>query len=367
MFFGCLIKENKPFKFNKTNHIIHLSQACLSDKADNSKVFLNLCVDDSEFNLCVLQKNRVESYKLDHFIAWGKKNKSYKLVMTGGSKKAEIHITGYIEMEDSDYNQDFIPGENFDVSKDGNNKIESTNVNQDTQLDLNEENIEINSNLNNTKNKEKVKKEENFEKKNKHKNKADSNFDIGKIENADKPNEKKDSFELKILQEKKNKEKEVQENKGNKENYEYINEGIEYESENDLFDDGDDEEIEQLLKKKRKSKDSEKHEKPQKLSEVKEKKNQDNDFNNKKQFNNKNGNYFNKNKSNNKNFNKNNSNYNPNKHFVKKNYEHTQGNNVNFNKNKEQGQHLQKGEKKMKIVLTQKIDRNTEYLNSIGL
>ena len=144
MFFGCIVKKNKPYNFFKTTNITRLSESCLGEKADDTKVYLKIAIDDCEYDLCVLQKNRVESYKLDHFIGWGEHNKSYKLMVSGGGPSAEVHITGYIEMEDSEDNEDFVPGENFEIRKNNKKeKYENQNKNKKENsikdLDLNEE------------------------------------------------------------------------------------------------------------------------------------------------------------------------------------------------------------------------------------
>lgn len=128
------MKENKPFIFNKTDNITHLSEACLNQKADNSKVYVKIAVDDCEYNLCVLQKNHVESYNLDHFIGWSKQNISYKLLISGGGPNAEVHFTGYIEMEDTEDNEDYVPGENVEISNKNKDKENSKN-----DLELNED------------------------------------------------------------------------------------------------------------------------------------------------------------------------------------------------------------------------------------
>ena len=123
MFFGCKIKENQPFNFQKTNNIYHLSEASLGPKSDDTKVYLITEVDGQKYNLCVLKKNLKESYKLDHFIAWGKNNKSFKLLISGGGKNSEVHITGYVETEET--------GEEIEEN--------NSNINPENYLELNEE------------------------------------------------------------------------------------------------------------------------------------------------------------------------------------------------------------------------------------
>ena len=239
MFFGCKLKESKNFTFQRSNNIIHLSQACLSGKPDDSKVYIKLEVDQVEYNLAVLQKNITESYKIDHFIAWGKNNKSYKLLISGGGPKAVVNITGYVEIEESEDNQEVNIGEIKE------NKIQELSLNEDEN-----KNRKISQNSVETKRKLSETKEEKVEKK-----------------------------------------KEVPVN------FEY-----EEQSDDDLFKDEGDEEIEKLLEKKRKSLlNKQDSNKPQKLKEIKnveEKSNKfdnkkNNNFNKGKNFNNKNN--FNKN------------------------------------------------------------------------
>jgi hypothetical protein len=82
-------------------------------------------VDEIQYNLGILQKDIFESYKIDHFIAWGKNNKSYKLLISGGGPNANIHISGYIEKEETEENQEFNIGEIME--------------NEENQLEINEE------------------------------------------------------------------------------------------------------------------------------------------------------------------------------------------------------------------------------------
>lgn len=239
MFFGCIVKENKPFIFNKTTNITHLSEASLSAKVDNSKVYVKIAVDDNEFNLCVLQKNRIESYKLDHFVCWSEHNKSYKLLISGGGPQAEVHFTGYIEMEDDEDNQDFVPGESLEIEE--KQKKGKGKEKEEKDMELKEDNKEVRIGNDN------------------------ENGNAGKALKA------KDKKEKRVNEES---EKNVNANANKKAD----NKGES--SEKDLVDlvvvDSDEEEIENLLKKKRKNVESEK---PNKPYEVKVSENKSNKIN----------------------------------------------------------------------------------------
>jgi hypothetical protein len=104
MFWGCVLKENKPFEIKTgSNRIIHLSEACLNPNAGEGKVYLQLQSGDEKYNLCVLQKDKWESYKLDHFLSlFSDSTHPYKLAITGGGKTTEVHVTGYIETEEGE-------------------------------------------------------------------------------------------------------------------------------------------------------------------------------------------------------------------------------------------------------------------------
>lgn len=104
MFWGCVLKENKPFEIKTgSNRIIHLSEACLNPKAGEGKVYLQLSSGGDKYNLCVLQKDKWESYKLDHFLSlFSDSTHPYKLSITGGGSATEVHVTGYIETEEGE-------------------------------------------------------------------------------------------------------------------------------------------------------------------------------------------------------------------------------------------------------------------------
>jgi hypothetical protein len=262
MFFGCKLKENKHFSFKRTNNIIHLSQACLGGKPDDTNVYIKLEVDEIEYNLAVLQKNKTESYKIDHFIAWGKNNKSYKLMISGGGPKVEVNITGYIEIEESEENEEVNFGE-----------LKETKI---QELSLNEnENVNRKNSQNSVENKRKLSEP--------------------KEENKRKLSEQKEENKRKLSEPK---EEKIEKKKEIPLNFDY-----EDQSEDDLFKDEGDEEIEKLLEKKRKSSlnKQDSNNKPHKLKEIKNMEEKQNKFDNKK------NNNFNKGKNfnNNNNFNKN--------------------------------------------------------------
>jgi len=194
MFFGCILKNNISYYFNKTNNVIHLSEACLDQNSDNSKVYIKILVDKIEYNLCVLQKNKIESYKLDHFIAWGNNTKELKLFISGEGSNPEVHITGYIEMEDSEDNYEYIPGKYIE-------EINKININY----------LELNDNVKNSKNLKNDNKKRNNEIKY-DETKIKTNQITKNIKESN-PNDRRDSFELKISQE--DKEKDVNKSKSN--------------------------------------------------------------------------------------------------------------------------------------------------------
>ena len=261
MFFGVKIKDNKYYTFQRTNNIIHISQACLGGKPDESKIYVKIVVDELEYSLCVLQKNVVESFKIDHIIAWGKNNKSFKLVISGGGPKAEVHITGYVEIEESEENEEIIFGEIRD------SKVQELSLNEKEapKRKSSKASVEIE-----VEKKEKV---------------------IHKEENKRKLSEPKEE----IAEKKENKTiGKIKEEIPQQNDFNYGEE-----SENDLFKDEGDEEIEKLLKKKRKLAGKiEALNNPQKLKEMENDEEKSNKFDNKnnkkqnsnkgKQFNNKN-------------------------------------------------------------------------------
>lgn len=357
MFFGCILNESKEFHLTKTNHIIHLNEACINDSADKTKAYLKIVVDETQYNLCMLQRDNTPAYKLDHFIAWGLNNKNIKLLVEGGGPNAQIHITGYIEMEDEEDNIEFVPGvyrENKDNINNFFNRVEKKRENKNVITD----NKKINEKESKNSNKE-IKDEIRLSKD----NFVDNLIKHDKIK-TEKSLEKKDSFELKLQQEKEKsqvnniKEKEKEEKTENKkiktktkveQDYDkkadyllgfndeknnnnndnnYYAPDIEYDSPDDLFydEDGEKEDVEigKLLQKKRKGSDSQKHPKPLKLSEVKEEKN--------KSFSNKN-NYFNKNKNYNNNYKGNTNNFKNNNLNKDNNFNKNFGNKNNINKN----------------------------------
>ena len=96
MFWGCVIKDKKPFEIKVgSNQVIHLSEACLTPDAKEGKVYVQLQRGDEKYNLCVLQKDKWESHKLDHFLMLATEDsRPYKLVAVGPAG-CEVHLTGY--------------------------------------------------------------------------------------------------------------------------------------------------------------------------------------------------------------------------------------------------------------------------------
>jgi hypothetical protein len=103
MFWGVILKDNKPheIKMNKLG-ILHLSEACLGSRSDGAKIHLQLQAGNQVYNLCVLQKDKWETYKLDHYITVEDNEKKYKLIAYGNNGNNEIHVTGFVETEDDD-------------------------------------------------------------------------------------------------------------------------------------------------------------------------------------------------------------------------------------------------------------------------
>jgi hypothetical protein len=103
MFWGTVLRDNKPYeiKMNKLG-VLHLSEACLGVNSDSSKIHLQLQTEDEVYNLCVLQKDKWETYKLDHYITVQGDGKKYKLIAFGNNGKCEVHVTGFVETEDDD-------------------------------------------------------------------------------------------------------------------------------------------------------------------------------------------------------------------------------------------------------------------------
>ncbi len=103
MFWGCVIKDKKPHTIQVgDNKVIHLSEACLTPSAPEGKVYVQLQRGDEKYNLCVLQKDKWESHKLDHFLMLSTMDsRPYKLGVVGPSN-CEVHITGYFEAEEDE-------------------------------------------------------------------------------------------------------------------------------------------------------------------------------------------------------------------------------------------------------------------------
>ena len=106
-FFGCSIKEKKPFVIKSGNNkVLHLSEACITPESGSSKVYLQLQQGEEKYNLCALQKDKWESFKLDHFLLLTNgETKPFKLILTGASN-VEVHVTGYIESEEAEDEED---------------------------------------------------------------------------------------------------------------------------------------------------------------------------------------------------------------------------------------------------------------------
>lgn len=113
MFWGCRITPKNGYEFNNTgNRVIHITHACLSNSTTDSKVYVKLQVGKTTYNLCALQKDKWESSKLDNFLLLtGDNTQTYKLLVeeSEGAKSAglEVHITGCMETEDEENDEDF--------------------------------------------------------------------------------------------------------------------------------------------------------------------------------------------------------------------------------------------------------------------
>lgn len=104
MFWGCIVKDKKPFEIKTgSNKVLHLSEACLGEKSGEEKVYLQVQRGDEKYNLCVLQKDKWESHKLDHFLMLATEDhRPFKLALVGAGANTEIHVTGYMEAEEDE-------------------------------------------------------------------------------------------------------------------------------------------------------------------------------------------------------------------------------------------------------------------------
>lgn len=132
MFWGCVIANKKSFEIKSAeNQVIHLSEACLNRNAGSNKVYLVLSNGEEKYNICVLQKDKWESYRLDHYISLaGDSNKKYKLSIEGGDQQTEVHVTGYVEKEELEEKEEVV------LRKDSDNKKRDEHGDE---LDLDEE------------------------------------------------------------------------------------------------------------------------------------------------------------------------------------------------------------------------------------
>jgi hypothetical protein len=108
MFWGCSISSNKDYTIQlKLNEIIHLSYACVAPKSSNEKIYLLLHKGEEKFYLCALQKEKWESHKLDQYLLLkNSEDKPFRLsVLSSG--KVEIHVTGSLEKEENEVDNDF--------------------------------------------------------------------------------------------------------------------------------------------------------------------------------------------------------------------------------------------------------------------
>ena len=102
MFWGCVVKENKPFEIkSKIDGVLHLSEACLNPNAGDGKIYLQLHEGANKFNICVLKKDSWETQRLEHFLHIGA-DKTYKLSLVGGGNNTEVSVTGYTEVDDNE-------------------------------------------------------------------------------------------------------------------------------------------------------------------------------------------------------------------------------------------------------------------------
>src|ERR1700678_3511302 len=98
MFWGAILKENKPYVFGRESagRIVHLSSASLDEHVEAKPVYVHVENKNQKYIVCVLRKDLNDSTKLDNYITAENGVK----ISISNCPKGEVHITGYFEQED---------------------------------------------------------------------------------------------------------------------------------------------------------------------------------------------------------------------------------------------------------------------------
>lgn len=127
MFWGCVIKEGKPYKTHSALEesdypVLHISNVALPKSAGNGKVHLvaSMGKDLKDLTLATLQKDKVETVALDLYV---NVSQQVTLAILG---QGELHLSGFFEpqreeMDENmfDYGEDDEEDEDEEVGNDG--------------------------------------------------------------------------------------------------------------------------------------------------------------------------------------------------------------------------------------------------------
>jgi len=97
MFWGAVLKENKPYVFTKekANKVFHLSSASLDDSVEAKPVYIHIESKGAKYIACVLRKDVNETMKLDNYMTV----EEGLQITVSNCPKGEVHLTGYYEFE----------------------------------------------------------------------------------------------------------------------------------------------------------------------------------------------------------------------------------------------------------------------------
>jgi hypothetical protein len=101
MFWGAVLKDSKPYELRINGEgVLFLNHVCLGTKGNRNKIYFQLEVGEEVYNVCVLQRDKWESCKLDHCLNFpGKRSR----LIAYGNDGNEVHVTGYVEALDDEF------------------------------------------------------------------------------------------------------------------------------------------------------------------------------------------------------------------------------------------------------------------------
>lgn len=120
MFWGCILKPDKPYKTQQALEenqypVLHLSNVALPRTAQGGKVHLLVSVgkDLKDLTLATLQKDRVDSVKLDIYF-----NITQNVTLT--AQGGEVHLSGFFEPQKEELDDDmFLDEEEEEEEEEG--------------------------------------------------------------------------------------------------------------------------------------------------------------------------------------------------------------------------------------------------------